>query len=123
MQITTTITHAESSRKLGKALESVSHINCTLLISFHPNSIHVIYYSQWNISIVDTEGRYWVLTPLIFGMFMLYSILFKILNQKNNIDCNSSNLWSFQGASTFCRLLTGFAYHPIGYFVVPKSIV
>ena len=36
MQITTTITHAESGRKLGKALESVSHINCTLLISFHP---------------------------------------------------------------------------------------
>ena len=36
MQITTTITHAESSRKLGKALESVSHIHCTLLIRFHP---------------------------------------------------------------------------------------
>lgn len=78
MQITNTIKHAEYSRKFGKVLESVSHINCTLLIRFHPNNIHVIYYSQWNISVTDTDGTYRVLTPLLptFGRFMLFDLKF-----------------------------------------------
>ena len=44
--------------QFGTALENVSQINCTLLKSFHPNNIHVIFYSQWNLTIADTEGTY-----------------------------------------------------------------
>ena len=34
-------------------------------------------------------------SPLKVGKYMLYSIQFKIWNQKNNNNCNSSNLWNF----------------------------
>jgi hypothetical protein len=45
--------------------------------TFSSEKHDVPYYSQWRISVVDTEGRCWVNTPplpLKFGKYMLYSI-------------------------------------------------
>jgi hypothetical protein len=66
-------THAESSRKLGKALESVYHINCTLLIRFHPENM--MYFTIHN----DTYRRNVLgvhLSPpsKIWKVYAIYSI-------------------------------------------------
>ena len=52
------------------------------MISFHPNNIHVIYYSQWNISVGDSEGTHWLLTP---PPLKLESICYTVFNLKFEI--------------------------------------
>jgi hypothetical protein len=82
-------THAESSSILGKAQESVSHINCTLLIRFHPESrmYFIIHNDTYRRNILGVH----LSLPLKFGKYILYTVFNYFLNQKDN-DCNSSNL-------------------------------
>jgi hypothetical protein len=65
-------THAESRSILGKAQESVSHINCTLLIRFHPENMmyFIIHNDTYRRNILGVH----LSLPLKFGKYILYTV-------------------------------------------------